>query len=88
LSAVLGSAGFGEIHEETKIVPWTWPGTTEQFWEYARAVATPFLALLDRVPEEKWPEINREVYAAIGHYVNGHEIRFSAIVVLASGTKN
>src|ERR1700675_2150073 len=47
LSAVLRDAAFEEIHEETKIVPWTWPGTIEQFWEYARAVATPFLALLE-----------------------------------------
>ena len=87
LSAVLRDAAFEEIHEETKIVPWTWPGTIEQFWEYARAVATPFLALLERVPEEKWPEINREVHAAIGQYVKQNEIRFTATVVLASGTR-
>jgi len=87
LSAVLRSAGFGEIHEETKTVPWTWPGTAEEVWEQSRAVATPFMPLLERVPAEKWPEINREVYTAIGQYVKGGEIRFSATVVLASGTK-
>jgi SAM-dependent methyltransferase len=87
LSAVLRSAGFGEIHEQTKTVPWTWPGTAEEVWEQCRAVATPFLPLLGRVPAEKWPEINREVYAAIGQYVKDTEIRFSATVVLASGTR-
>jgi SAM-dependent methyltransferase len=87
LSAVLQNAGFGEIHEETRIVPWTWPGTAEEVWEQCRAVATPFLPLLERVSEEKWPEINREVHAAIGRYVKGSEIRFTASVVLVSGTK-
>jgi SAM-dependent methyltransferase len=87
LSAVLQSAGFRKVHEETKTVPWIWPGTPEEVWEQARAVSVPFRPMLDRVPANLWPRINEEVYAAMGRYVQGESIAFGASVVLASGSK-
>jgi ubiquinone/menaquinone biosynthesis C-methylase UbiE len=87
LSAVLRQAGFRDVDEQTIEVPWTWPGTAEEVWEQARAVATPFLPLLGRVPADRWEEINRDVYAAINRYREGDSIKFGALVVLASGKK-
>jgi SAM-dependent methyltransferase len=87
LSAVLRSAGFRAVEEETKTLPWTWPGTSEEVWEQARAVAVPFRPMLDRVPANLWPQVDKDVQAAIGQYVNGENIEFGASVVLASGTK-
>src|SRR5439155_6147241 len=49
-------AGFERVDEETRTVSWTWPGTAEEVWEQARAVATPFLPMFERVPPEKWDE--------------------------------
>ncbi|MGA2643121.1 MAG: class I SAM-dependent methyltransferase [Candidatus Sulfotelmatobacter sp.] len=87
LSAVLRSAGFRAVEEETKTLPWTWPGTSEEVWEQTRAVAVPFRPMLDRVPANVWPQVDKDVQAAIGQYVNGENIEFGASVVLASGTK-
>jgi SAM-dependent methyltransferase len=87
LSAVLQSAGFQEVEEKTKTLPWTWPGSPEEVWEQARAVSVPFRPLLDRVPAGMWPQIDEEVRAAIGEYVEGENIAFGASVVLASGSK-
>jgi SAM-dependent methyltransferase len=87
LSEVLQKSGFADIEEQTKIVPWTWPGPPEEVWEQQQAVATPFLPLLKRVPAETWPEINAEVHAAIRKYETADGIKFGASVVLASGTK-
>lgn len=87
LSAELRSAGFSQVEEETRTVAWTWPGTAEDVWEQVQAVGAPFRALLDRVPTEKWPEINRDVLAAIRRYEKGREIQFGATLVLASGVK-
>ncbi len=87
LADALRSAGFREVHEETKTVSWTWPGTAEEVWEQARAVSVPFRPMLDRVPAEMWPQIDEEVRAAIGQYIHGDEILFGASVVLASGSK-
>lgn len=87
LSAVLRGAGFRGVEEETKTVSWTWPGTPEEVWEQAQGVAVPFRPMLDRVPEDMWPQIHREVLAAIGAHVRGANIEFGASVVLASGSK-
>jgi SAM-dependent methyltransferase len=87
LSKELRDAGFRDVHEETKIVPWTWPGSPEDVWEQAQAVAVPFRPMLDRVPSNLWPQIHREVHAAVGRYVRGGNIEFGASVVLVSGSK-
>jgi SAM-dependent methyltransferase len=87
LSAVLRSAGFNGVEEETKTLPWTWPGPVEEVWEQARAVAVPFRPMLERVPAEKWPEVHAKVHAAVRRYSDGQKIAFGASVVLASGKK-
>jgi SAM-dependent methyltransferase len=87
LSHVLRGAGFREVHEETKVVPWTWPGTPEEVWEQARSVSVPFRPMLDRVPPTMWQRIHDEVHAAVRKYYDGEKIAFGASVVLASGQK-
>lgn len=87
LSAVFRSAGFNAVEEETKTLPWTWPGPVEEVWEQAQAVAVPFRPMLERVPAEKWPEIHAEVHAAVRQYSDGEKVAFGASVVLASGKK-
>jgi SAM-dependent methyltransferase len=87
LSAAIREAGFQQIEEATKTVPWTWPGPAEEVWEQAQAMSTPFLPMIKRVPAEKWEELNREVLKSLGRYADGGSIKFGAVVVLASGTK-
>ncbi len=84
LSQVLRAAGFQEVEESTRNLPWTWMGDAEEVFEYACAVAAPFRPMLERVPEEMWPAIRAEAVAAIERYRVGDEIRFGAEVVLAS----
>jgi SAM-dependent methyltransferase len=85
LSAVMRGAGFGEVEETTRNLPWTWLGDAEEVFEYACATAAPFRPMLERVPEEMWPAVRAEAKAAIERYRVGDEIRFGADVVLASG---
>lgn len=85
LSEVLRSAGFRDVEEFTRTLPWTWPGSAEEVFEQACAVSAPFRAMLDRVPADQWPTIQAEAKAAIDRYRVGEEIRFGATVVLASG---
>jgi SAM-dependent methyltransferase len=87
LSSVLTDAGFTNVEEKVRSLPWTWPGSVEEVWEQARAVAVPFRPMLDRVPEERWPEIHARVHSAVAKYFDGGEIAFGVSVVLASGKK-
>lgn len=87
LSAVLQNAGFVEVAEEARTLPWTWPGPPEEVWEQNRTVAVPFRPMLDRVPTDQWPQIHAEVHRAVAQYWDGEKIAFGAQVVLASGKK-
>ncbi len=87
LAKLLHSAGFILVEEETKQLPWTWPGSPEEIWEYAQAVSAPFRPLLDRIPEEKRKQIDAEVLASIRKYEDGSRVKFGVTVVLASGSK-
>ena len=85
LSAAMREAGFSEVEEEPRTLPWNWPGSAEEVWEYAQAVSTPFRPLLERVPAGKREEIDREVVAEIRTRMEGEVVKFGAVVVLASG---
>ena len=87
LSAILRASGFSGVEEETRTVQWTWPGSAEEVWEQAQAVAVPFRPLLDRVPAEQWPAIHAEVRAALRKYQQGESLAFGASVVFACGKK-
>jgi len=88
LSQVLREAGFHPVEEETKTLPWTWPGTAEEIWELTQAVSTPFLPMLQRVPAERRSQVDQEVIRAVQQYGDGESIKFGAVVVLASGVKS
>ena len=65
LSAVLRETGFSSAHDEIREVDWSWPGTPEELWDYFRAVTIPFAPLLNRVPKEMEPEVDRAVLEAL-----------------------
>ena len=85
LTKGLQAAGFREVEESLRNLPWTWPGDADEVFEYACAVATPFRPMLERVPAEQWPVIHAEAKEAIERYRVGDEVRFGAKVVFASG---
>jgi len=85
LSAVLGSAGFREVEEQTRTLPWTWPGPVDEVWEYAQSVSVPFRPLLERVPSDRRAQVQAEVHEAVAQYLDGGSIAFGATVLLASG---
>lgn len=87
LSIALQTAGFHQIEEETRALPWTWPGTAEEVWEQAQACSTPFLPMIKRVPADQWPGVHDEVLKAVRQYEDHGSIKFGATVVLASGLK-
>ena len=87
LSAVLTEAGFHNVEEETRVVPWSWPGTAEEVWEQQQAVGMPFGPMLERVPKEQWPALHAEVVRTIQKLQQGDTIHFTANLVFASGRK-
>jgi len=87
LASVLHQSGLQEVEEQSRTLPWTWPGKPEEVWELMQAVATPFLPLLGRIREENRSEIDAEVLSAMSRYADGDSVKFGAVVVFASGTR-
>jgi SAM-dependent methyltransferase len=85
LATVLRAAGFHDVEEVMRNVPWTWPGDAAECFEHACAGSVPFRAMLQRVPAEQWPQVRAEARAAIEKYRVGDEIRFGADVIFGSG---
>jgi ubiquinone/menaquinone biosynthesis C-methylase UbiE len=85
LSSALRSAGFRDVKESTRNLPWTWLGDADELFEYACTLSVPFRPMLDRVPEEMWPAIRADARKAIERYRVGNELRFGADIVFASG---
>lgn len=87
LANALQEAGFSAVEAKLTKLPWFWPGDPTELWEYAKGVSTPFRALLERVPEGSWAELDAEVVTAVGRYADEDGVHFEAEVVLAAGTK-
>jgi len=87
LRAALSDAGFCGIEEERRIVPWSWPGTPEDVWEYFQEVTVPFKPLFENIPERQRAELNAEVLKTIGRCYDGTQITFTATICLASASK-
>ena len=85
LSKPFREAGFRDVEEMMRNLPWIWPGDAEEVFEYACALGVPFRPMLERVREQMWPAIRAEAKAAIERYRVGDQIAFGVDIVLASG---
>jgi ubiquinone/menaquinone biosynthesis C-methylase UbiE len=87
LTAALQQAGFSAVDERTVTVPWAWPGTPEEVWQYFREVTAPFRSLFACIPQEKGRQVDADVIAAIRRHYDGRQVNFTADVVLTSAQK-
>ena len=80
-------AGFVLVEENLNYVPWTWPGTAEEVWEYFQDVAVPFQSTLHAIPDQRKGEIDKAVLDAMKKYQVGDEVRFTAHVNITTAEK-
>jgi len=86
LANALRQAGFHAIEEDFPILPWTWPGSPQEVWEYFQEVTVPFKPLLRSIPEDRRAEINARVLTAVERYYDGERVNFTAKVCLVSAS--
>ena len=87
LPGKLRAAGFSVVDEKLITVPWTWPGTPQEVWQYFKEVTVPFAPLLQAVPAERRAEVDAAVIDAIAKYAEGDEVKFTAKVNITSAVK-
>jgi len=86
LAAALQAAGFRGIEEEFRVVPWSWPGTPEEVWDYFQEVTVPFRSLIEAIPSGQRGNVNAEVLRAMAPYYDGEQVNFTATICLASAS--
>lgn len=87
LTAALRKAGFAQVEEKSATVPWHWPGTPAELWEYFQENTVTFKPLFDAIPAERRDAVSAGVIEAAGQYYSDGEVRFTAAAVLASATR-
>jgi hypothetical protein len=87
LAQALREAGFDEVEESFSVLPWTWPGTPEEVWEYFQEVTVPFAPLLREIPARHRAQVDLEVLRAISRYYNGAEIKFTAVANICCASR-
>jgi ubiquinone/menaquinone biosynthesis C-methylase UbiE len=87
LAQALRRAEFARVEEQFVTVPWTWPGTPEEVWEYFQDVAVPFAPLFQSIPRERRGEIDHAVLREIARYYDGAEIKFTATANITTAVK-
>jgi len=87
LASKLRAAGFEGTQENFVTVPWTWPGSPREVWEYFQEVTVPFAPLIQAIPADRKEEVDAAVIQAIAEYQEGDEIKFTAKVNITSAVK-
>ena len=84
LAAALKESGFCGIEENFRVVPWSWPGTPQEVWDYFQEVTVPFKPLMEAIPQERRARVTTEVLQEIARFYDGAQVNFTATVCLAS----
>ena len=87
LGGKLRAAGFSTVQEQFATVPWTWPGSAAEVWEYFKEVAVPFAPLIQSVPADRRAEVDAAVVSAVSQYAEGNKIKFTAKVNITTAEK-
>ncbi len=88
LSAALSQAGFREVHEANRTVPWPFPGSVQDLWQFLWEAGGPaFGAIYEKLPRAQLESVFEEIYAALQPFSNGREVDTKADIVDASATR-
>src|SRR3954447_3072047 len=88
LPAAMRAAGFAAVEESFTQVPWNWPGTPEELWEYFREVTIPFKPLFETIPPGRREEVDAAVLHALHERFRDSQVEFEAEIVIVSAAAN
>ena len=87
LRHALAAAGFGNVHEEDRIIPGRWTSSAEEYWEQFTEVAAPFRPMLDQLTPEKMAQAKSEILTGLKKFWTGKELNMPLEIVIGTGTR-
>lgn len=86
LAVMLRAAGFEEVEEEMRSIPWTWPGSAEHL--FASIQERPFFRpRFEAVAPEHRASVRNDIQAALRRYQDRQQVTLPMTAVLASGRR-
>ncbi len=87
LRRALQAAGFGNVHEEDRIIPGRWESSVEEYWVQFSEVAAPFRPFIQQLSPEKYAQAKSEIFTALKKFWTGKELNMPLEIVIGSGTR-
>ena len=87
LRRALEAAGFGNVHEEDRIISGSWASSVEEYWEQFSEVAAPFRPLIEQLTPDKLAQAKAEIFAALKKFWTGTGLNMPLEIVIGTGTR-
>ncbi|HKV95285.1 MAG TPA: methyltransferase domain-containing protein [Candidatus Angelobacter sp.] len=87
LASALRQAKFSRAEERFVTLPFPWPGSPEELWEYFQSVAVPFASMLQSIHAPHRTAVDETVLREIGRYYDGETVKFTATVNITVAVK-
>ncbi len=87
LSAALTQAGFQQVKEQRRELPWAWPGAPEQYWHFIRGTLPVMRKATEALDAAQSADVEREILASIGQYFDGASVNFGAKVYVVTAVR-
>jgi len=73
------------VQEETRAIPWGFPGSAAQCWEFISEVTAPaFRRFFEALTSDQHAQVISEVLDAIRQYDDGQQVNFPAVIVMGT----
>ena len=88
LGEEFGAAGFNNVEEDHRTIPWIFEGSSERCWEFVSELTAPaFKSIFDAISKEKYHDVVSDICAAIERYRVGDHIDFTARIIVATAER-
>ncbi len=86
LRRALVAAGFGDVNEEARQAPLTWPGSVDRAWQGRREMSASATALLESLTPAERDSIAAAITTRLRAYEHDGQVDLPALIIGAAGT--
>ena len=88
LGEELSAAGFANVAEDHRTIPWVFEGSSERCWEFISELTAPaFKSIFAAIPAQEYDDVVEDIVAAIDSYRVGDNIDFTARIIVATAER-
>ena len=88
ITASLHSAGWGDVNEAQRVLPWPWPGPAEEAWNAYRDLSGTMLREVEAsMAKDEWALVEAQIVASLRRYERDGKVDTTALVIIAEARR-